>query len=162
MANSYKLMGVTMSKIALTFLSILTASLGISSVSNAQGYDGNEVKAHCGTEWADDFQMQKYCVEQMERGYESYQSMLKALPDERLDRTFSDCFAEWIPQWDMISYCAEQNVVSLRKIPNILSGVPHSVASTITEKCEADWGFDFTMVAYCAEQQVVAWLDMNG
>lgn len=135
--------------------------IGLPTGAQVVEYDGSATKDLCANEWANDFAMQDYCIQQNESGFGGFADLVANETDATMLRAYTNCLNEWLPDWTMANYCAGQQVDGRKTLPGVLAAVPDDVAVTISTKCEADWPDDFAMMAYCTDQQVSAWQSIN-
>lgn len=70
--------------------------------------------AKCQKEWASDFRMQSYCIDQQKEALTALQRRTMASPEQRTIRT--RCSAEWPQDFRMRDYCENQQLEALAKL----------------------------------------------
>lgn len=82
----------------------------------------DKVKLYCANKWADDFSMQKYCINKQKTAYYKVNSYKNDRIGKDFDygetkenpysRILKKCLLKWInkkePQWDMVGYCLDK------------------------------------------------------
>lgn len=151
-------MGTPRLYVALIFLMCLGGF--VSAVSAAGSFDRSELKSKCVTEWPDDFEMQKYCIDQQNAAADILVTKTWPFPDDAVEQP---CYIEWPQDPEMILYCLESQsrAVEALKPSHAPKSIPADILEKIMSKCSTDWFPDLEMVLYCRDQQAKAWAAIN-
>ncbi len=150
-----------MKKSVLFSVLILNATIANSQTAQLI-YDPEKVKSECSTEWGNDFQMVKYCIDQRASGHKEFGDIVARVTSSTdLGKAMGNCESEWGNQWDMVAYCGNQQLQGAASVAQLIKELPSDLANTIVGGCTNDWGVDFSMIAYCAKNQYAAWKSLN-
>ena len=122
-------------------------------------YNADVAKARCERDWASDFTMVKFCLDQDRSAFAEFITRSEALNDRSnlFHEPFVKCQSDWQPDWMMVEFCAGQQVKSWRELQDTIQSLPDDIGRRIQFGCAADWDPDIQMMAFCASQQAESW-----
>lgn len=103
--------------------------LGAALPSLSIAKDGDTVKGikiNCKSEWADDFAMQKYCIDRQIKAFNSIVNLQKGLngnTEKEGKKIINRCFSEWRGSkidfdYAMVAYCSKRQFKALKQLNN--------------------------------------------
>lgn len=101
------------------FIVILISIFSISifgNISNA-GETEDDIKSFCKKEWGSDYEMQKYCIEKIHKGWRKISELVDRYGKGSEEYSIiGRCWNKWYPQLDMVEYCASKQISAYQSL----------------------------------------------
>lgn len=76
-------------------------------------------RTFCARKWANDFEMQGYCVRQQAAGMLEFKAVSDSM-GKAIEKALEICTERWtkdrLPDWEMIGYCSKQQAEAYRSL----------------------------------------------
>lgn len=70
-----------------------------------------DIKEYCSKKWASDYEMQRYCINQIHKGWRKLSDMIQRYgKDSEEYKIIGRCWSKWYPQLNMVAYCANNQI----------------------------------------------------
>ena len=145
-------------KITIKALGIIAALAASPAI--AEDFPLEAQKQRCGSEWSDDFSMQKFCLDEQSKAFGNLQAVIPSLNNDLL-RSYTNCMADWRDDFSMRLFCIEEQQRAYDSLDEATAGLPDDVAITIINKCAKDWRDDYVMQEFCRDDQAEGWRALN-
>jgi hypothetical protein len=105
-------------------------------------------RSKCEQEWATDYKMQKYCIDQQR---DAARALSQGTPSDVDSSAFrvirGKCTDEWPRDFKMRAYCETQQIEAFRSLQS------SSVGAGTRNSCAQKWPTDYKMRRYCETKQ---------
>ena len=117
-------------------------------------------------EWPDDYEMQKYKVNNQIESYRVLQSLRASIDDDTgtFERIFTTAQAEWPDNYEMQLYKVNNQIdalVYILEVDKLFTDVPPQVLHRIKLKALGEWPDNYEMQKYVIDNQVQAWRSLR-
>lgn len=124
------------------------------------------IKKAAFSEWPNDFEMQKYKIDNQIKAYKELMALRQAIRDESgiFDGIVKSAEKEWPNDFEMQLYKIRNQldaISSLAECEKEYADVPQEVLEQIRVKAMQEWPDDFEMQKYTIGNQVQAWRELQ-
>lgn len=126
----------------------------------------SDIKEYCSKKWASDYEMQRYCIDQMHEGWRKLSGMIQRYgKDSEEYKIIGRCWSKWYPQLDMVEYCANNQIPAYNSVKAGNNAKSDSksgdIESDTRDYCVRKWASDYEMQRYCIDQMHEAWRKLS-
>lgn len=104
-------------RIIITVLAMTICITGFFSMVVIAGETQDDINHFCKEKWGSDYEMQKYCRKQIQKGWIEISSLIELYGKHGTEyKIINQCWHKWYPQLNMVAYCVKNQIEAYQSL----------------------------------------------